>query len=340
MRPLLLKSFTRDFSLAIIELWWKGEVTVPKEWTSEKQLFYPYAVFEKNGSAVSGYYDHRGIDWVKKKLLEKVQEDKSFLLYVEEKVRENFGAIQAVYENEPVLPLSELRKFITQVGKSWIWFEAAWWLWEMEPQESNHLDIGKSLKDLRVGTQSFAAGSDATIRKSLSHLYPELAPYTNVILAEEIHGELPSVKELQKRQQGFYYTGGELFVGVPKQFVEDRFNITLESFSTDNITEIKGQVAWKGMAKGNVKVVNSIRELAKVNSGDILVSAMTLPDFLPAIEKASALVTDEGGIMCHAAIVAREMNKPCIIATKIATQALKDGDLVEVDAHKGIVKIL
>ena len=58
------------------------------------------------------------------------------------------------------------------------------------------------------------------------------------------------------------------------------------------------------------------------------------------MEKASAFVTDEGGMLCHAAIIAREMNKPCIVGTKSATKILKDGDLVEVDANAGIVKIL
>lgn len=67
---------------------------------------------------------------------------------------------------------------------------------------------------------------------------------------------------------------------------------------------------------------------------------MTTPDFVPIMKRASAFVTDEGGITCHAAIVSREMKKPCIIGTKIATQVLKDGDLVEVDADKGVVKIL
>jgi pyruvate,water dikinase len=65
---------------------------------------------------------------------------------------------------------------------------------------------------------------------------------------------------------------------------------------------------------------------------------MTTPIFLPAMKKASAIITDEGGITCHAAIVSRELKKPCIIGTKIATQILKNGDLVEVDAERGIIK--
>ena len=67
---------------------------------------------------------------------------------------------------------------------------------------------------------------------------------------------------------------------------------------------------------------------------------MTRPEFIPLIRKAAAIVTDAGGILCHAAIVAREMKKPCIVGTKVATKAFKDGDLVEVDANKGVVKIL
>ncbi len=65
---------------------------------------------------------------------------------------------------------------------------------------------------------------------------------------------------------------------------------------------------------------------------------MTTPDFLPAMERAAAFVTEEGGITCHAAIVAREMKKPCVIGTKIATKVFKDGDRVEVDATKGVVR--
>jgi pyruvate,water dikinase len=72
----------------------------------------------------------------------------------------------------------------------------------------------------------------------------------------------------------------------------------------------------------------------------ILVTSMTHPKDIMLLKKASAIVTDEGGILCHAAIVAREMKKPCIIGTKIATQVLKDGDMVEVDAERGAVKIL
>jgi len=104
--------------------------------------------------------------------------------------------------------------------------------------------------------------------------------------------------------------------------------------------EIKGVVANKGVVKGVVRIVKTVDDLPKVESGDILVAPMTFPSFIPAMEKAAAFVTNEGGILCHAAIVSREMSKPCVINTKNATEILKDGDLVEVDAEKGVVKII
>ena len=99
-------------------------------------------------------------------------------------------------------------------------------------------------------------------------------------------------------------------------------------------------MASRGFARGHAKILKSAANLDKVKRGDILVAPMTIPDMVPAMEKAAAFVTDEGGILCHAAIVSREMKKPCIIGTKIATKALKDGDLVEVDADNGVVRII
>lgn len=103
---------------------------------------------------------------------------------------------------------------------------------------------------------------------------------------------------------------------------------------------IKGVPGALGSIKGTVKVLLSPKDIAKVKQGDILVSAMTTPDYILAIKKAAAIVTDEGGITSHAVIVSRELGIPCIIGTKIATRVLKDGDVVEVDANNGIVKIL
>ncbi len=108
---------------------------------------------------------------------------------------------------------------------------------------------------------------------------------------------------------------------------------------------IKGKPAHPGKVIGRVLKLNEkdyyrASEILKGKKDYILVTPMTRPEISHYLKNASAFVTDEGGITAHAVIVAREMNKPCIIGTKIGTQVLKDGDLVEVDADKGTVKII
>jgi len=103
---------------------------------------------------------------------------------------------------------------------------------------------------------------------------------------------------------------------------------------------LKGNIAHLGKVSGRCQVIKNIKDIHKVKKGDILVTAMTNPNYIPAMEKAAAFVTDEGGLLCHAAIIAREMHKPCLIGTKIATKVFQDGDIIEVDADKGIVKKL
>ena len=111
--------------------------------------------------------------------------------------------------------------------------------------------------------------------------------------------------------------------------------------SVGSVSEFKGVIASKGApVQGRARIILSPRDFGRFQTGDILVVPETTPDFVPLMKIAAAIVTEVGGITSHAAIVSRELKKPCIIGTKIATQVLKDGDLVEVDANTGIVRIL
>lgn len=103
---------------------------------------------------------------------------------------------------------------------------------------------------------------------------------------------------------------------------------------------IHGTVASMGKAKGNVVIVKDVKDMDKMKQGNILVAPNTRPELIVAMRKASAIITDWGGITSHAAIISREFRIPCIVGTDIATQVLKDGDLVEVDANKGVVKVI
>lgn len=110
---------------------------------------------------------------------------------------------------------------------------------------------------------------------------------------------------------------------------------------TGNVRDFKGIISSLGKVSGKAKVCYSATDaLKKIKKGDILVASMTMPDYVPAMKKAAAIVTDEGGVTCHASIISRELKIPCIVGTRIATKVINDNDTIEVNANHGVVKIL
>ena len=127
-----------------------------------------------------------------------------------------------------------------------------------------------------------------------------------------------------------FYTGQKA-----KQIERDELLRTVQITSANHI---KGHIASKGYAKGRARIVNNESQMKQMKKGEVLISIMTTPRLISAVKKAVAIVTNEGGITSHAAIIAREFKIPCIIGTKFATSIFNNGDMVEVDANKGIVR--
>lgn len=182
-----------------------------------------------------------------------------------------------------------------------------------------------------------------------------------VEVARRLHITLEGVSTLINKEIIDYLSAGKYFsraeaIRRKKSFLLIQKNSRVEIYSGVHATrvfrrqvgfrvgprvkQLQGIIGASGKARGRVVVVFTNKDLKKVRVGDVLVTAMTRQDFLPAIRKAVALVTDEGSITAHVAIIARELHKPCIVGTKVATQVFKDGDIVEVDANKGTVKLL
>lgn len=138
--------------------------------------------------------------------------------------------------------------------------------------------------------------------------------------------------------------GWRLISGLPARQLIKRFKEYF--FKAAGRREIPAVIANRGLYIGRVRLVrtlfsNKIREeIKKVEKGEVLVAETTGPEMVPAMRRAGAIVTDEGGLTSHAAIIARELGKPCLVGAKIATKVLHDGDLVKVDAEKGKVEIL
>jgi pyruvate,water dikinase len=164
------------------------------------------------------------------------------------------------------------------------------------------------------------------------------------VLTEE---ELAQLAELGKRVEEHFgspqdiewaYEAGELYL-LQSRPITVLYEKEAEEEEVSEAKEVlvKGLAASPGIGSGKVKVIFSVDELDKIKEGDVLVTTMTNPDMVPAMKRASAIVTDEGGMTCHAAIVSRELGIPCVVGTGEATKVLQDGMEVTVDGTRGVV---
>lgn len=177
------------------------------------------------------------------------------------------------------------------------------------------------------------------LKKAKEKLPENCVKNLNYYYIQEIfNNNLPDEDIVNERKKGYIYYDDELIVtqDVNSWLQSHRFVIE----SQENQKMVKGSVAYNGVYKGKVKLIYSKDDFYKMDNGDIIVTTMTTPKFTPILNKAGAIITDEGGITCHAAIIARELKVPCIVGCKNATDILCDNMEVEVNADIGIINIL
>ncbi len=216
--------------------------------------------------------------------------------------------------------------------KAWPGIISSFYLPDLISQDSKNKKLLARNNKVRQRTESYY---DLVEKKFLEFLQSQGIPEKTARLfsREELHGK----KKLPHQEESCIINGYTIAKKSVGREIE-KLGYVLERDEVIPLTQVSGNSVYPGLVQGKAKIIFNKREISKVNTGDILIAPMTTPDFLPAMKKAAALVTDEGGILCHAAIVAREMKKPCVIGTKIATKIFKDGDKVEVDATAGIVR--
>ncbi len=165
------------------------------------------------------------------------------------------------------------------------------------------------------------------------------------VLSDE---ELIELTEMGKRVQAHYgepmdtewaFENGNLFLlqARPITTLGDVEEQNDDSSADVGEVLVRGLGASPGMASGSVKIVLDIDELDKIKDGDIMVTTMTTPDMVPAMRRASGIVTDEGGVTCHASIISRELGIPCVVGTGNATTTLTENSGVTLDGKKGLV---
>lgn len=179
------------------------------------------------------------------------------------------------------------------------------------------------------------------VLKELSRRFGLTVMQMRLLLPKEVEDFVVKGKEpaeLQGRTKLLAYyaekNADKMFFGKAAEVLEKNSQRLVAS----GITELSGQTGCAGYGRGRVKIIIRAGDMKKMKKGDVLVSIATDPDIVPAMKMASAIVTEQGGVTSHAAIVSRELGVPCVIGTKIATKVFKDGDMVEVDANKGIVR--
>jgi phosphoenolpyruvate synthase/pyruvate phosphate dikinase len=220
--------------------------------------------------------------------------------------------------------------------------------------DEKHVDIFKFARDL-VFTKGSRKDAMFNAIAVLENLYREVARryylslrqvryFIPSELIQLLRGYSISAELLNERFNfSIYYSSAKIpsdlfLVGEKAQTFIAKLNIIKEEISDVKI--LAGDCASPGRVRGEAKIINVIADMAKMKKGDILVSIATTPDLVPAIKKAAAIVTDVGGITCHAAIISRELGIPCVVGTKIATKVINDGMLLDVDATHGKVDMI
>ncbi len=334
----LNKNYERDISLVLEDTWVKAFTQEYEGRYGFKNPYSPTFVLFVDKETVQIWEHKKAMDSFLDWLLEQNKKGPSFIQSIVDEYKPVLAESEEYWKLEATTDRAVLRKYLDLTLRGALLFS----LWyytgtdERTPPEVRSLIMALREKD------EFFARNATFIRNCVIALGCKEG-LVNFVLPQEFP-DIPSNDVLSERARtGLIAIDGKEYFSVPlKEFAtkHPEYDFASLNDSVAGITEAKGQVAFKGHVTGRVKVVKNIIQMREVEEGAVLVSPMTTPDFLPAMQKASAFVTDEGGVMCHAAIVARELRKPCITGTKIATQIFKDGDMVEVDADNGVVKIL
>lgn len=331
----LEKMYTRDNCFLVQEPWYAGHSVGAN---GKRNPYKPITIYYINDGMVEIWENKKSIDWYKNQVVEKNLADSSFFATSVKKYNRILDKLDVYWKYKHLKSITELRKFLKLVHLGTQYFLYHYY---SGVDKRNPKSVIDQAVEMRI-VDSFYDDSDRIIRETIHHLYPRISYDLGLSLIFKELSKLPSTKALEQRNKQCVFIPGSYFKAESlEKFLQSHpeYQLTLDKYSEDQ-SLLKGSVGFEGKVRGRVRILRIKSNIPKFKKGEILVSPMTTPVFLPAMKKSRAVVTDEGGIMCHAAIVCREFNIPCIIGTKVATKILRNGDLVEVDADKGVVRKL
>lgn len=328
--------YTRENCLIAIQIWEEHQVNCLKQKIGKSM---PLSIFDAYDGVVRVYYHEDIHDIWNNIIVNKANDDPSFVPETMKWYGEHLDKLEKVWHNQKLSSVEELFDLFELTSWAWVGLSISYYLPGIKSVSKNNQNLGMALRQRSV---DFLELTDHVIQNTLRNLFPNFGDLVKYLAIEEIKkGDIPSKEILKERQNHYIYYGFKIYTKKDVSNLAKTNGIKIqEEIAPEKVKKFSGQIAMAGKVVGKVRLLSKKADIPNLQNGEILVTAMTTPDYIPAMKKAGAFVTDEGGITCHAAIVAREFGKPCIIGTKIATRVLKTGDLVEVDANDGVIKII
>jgi phosphohistidine swiveling domain-containing protein len=331
-------TFTREWLPVTGQLWDLAEGELHLSLLGISDLTKGYQFFDCYDGLIRNYIDMEGaIDRIYRHILRRAQVEPDFFSQIEKYFATHYHAAAPYLGGKTPQNPPEFQKAFDEIAHAWAAFTVGYWLSYFENPDIPEV-LSRRAQKMRTEAETLGEDSNRFFLRVSKYLYGALSEEELSSVTKE--NLLSRERPLVQKDRHFFIFGGKISRAKSlSEFLEET-GIEIADYVSEGTNEIKGQIAFKGTARGPVALCLKEREITKVKEGDIIVASMTAPSFLPAMKRAAAFVTDEGGITCHAAIVAREMQKPCIIGTKFATQIFKDGDVVEVDGETGVVQII
>ncbi len=328
--------YTREVCLIALEIWEEHQLHLLKEVFGDVP---PLSIFDVYGGVGKVYYQEDTQDIWSNIIANKANKDLSFVPEQMELLGKNVDRLEKIWHQKKLSSREEVVDLFSLAAWTWVGVSVSYFLPDIKDVSQKDQDLGMALRNR---TLDFLEFTDHVLQDTLKDLYPNLGDLVKYISIDELkRNEIPNEEVLKEREKHYIYYDFKIHTNISiAEFLKDNNIEIKEDAIPENLKEIKGQTAMGGKVTGPVRILHKKSEIPELLDGEVLVATMTTPDYLPAMNKAIAFVTDEGGVTCHAAIVAREIGKPCVIGTKIATKALKTGDIIEIDADAGLIKIL
>ncbi len=336
------KAWTREFSLLSCSL--MANVFCKEIW-KELGQGYTKIIFIKKGNQISCYKIKKEDILFSKYYGEKVKSEKKYARTISNRLIKLSNKFLLFVKKNKRIFSENYRKFLKLYNKFLSYHMAVYWAADYLKDDQKYKKEFKILRKAWTYNEKVYIKVDFFMNKTLDNFTKINKNNLEKLVFKDFFVFLQK-NRLPKRKLNRNYSNlsalicfrdkQDLYLGKKVTEIE---NMLQDSISKKKIVGISIFKTFKNI-RGRVKVINNVNNLPEFKSGYILVTPMTRPQFNHFFKKSKAIITDEGGTLCHAAILGREFKIPCIIGTKIATQVLKDGDLVEMDTNKGVVRIL